>query len=181
MNPLASLRKKFVIVLAILAAVNIALGIYLLWPGRPKQAELRREESDLRQQYNRMTRESEAYRGMDQKLIRTREDVKKFYGQHVASVWSEVSEEINKLAKENGFAPPPIRYKTEDTGMPGLQRVKADITLEGEYHKIAKFINALERDRLVFDITQITLNGEQASVGAVDLQIKVDTFLKVST
>jgi Tfp pilus assembly protein PilO len=181
MNPLASKRQMFLIILGILAAVNVALGVYLLWPGRPKQADLGREESELRKKYNRMVRESSAYNGMDQKLIKTREDVKKFYSQHVASRWSEVSEEINKVAKENGFAPPPIRYKTEDTGLPNLQRVKADITLAGEYHKIAKFINALERDRLVFDITQITLNGEQAAGGAVDLQIKVDTFLKETT
>ena len=64
--------------------------------------------------------------------------------------------------------------------MPDLQRVKADITLSGDYPKIAHFINALERDKLVFDVTQITLNGQQGG-GLVELQINVDTFLKETT
>jgi hypothetical protein len=58
--------------------------------------------------------------------------------------------------------------------------VKADITLSGDYAKIAHFINALERDKLVFNVTQIVLNGQQGG-GSVDLQIKVDTFLKETT
>lgn len=181
MNVLAPIRQKFIITLAVLGAINLGLGVYLLWPGRPTQAQLKQEEKELRNQVNVLSAEVAPLQGMDQKLIKTREDVKKFYSQHVANRWSEVSEEINKLAQQNGFAPPPIRYKTEDTGLPGLQRVKADISLAGEYPKIAKFINAMERDRLVFDIMQITLNGEQGGGGSVDLQIKVDTFLKETT
>ncbi|HEV2965122.1 MAG TPA: type 4a pilus biogenesis protein PilO [Candidatus Angelobacter sp.] len=180
MTPLGPLRKKFIIVLAALAVVDLGLTVYLLWPGRATRAEQQREEHNLRQQFTRISREVEPLQGMDQKLIKTREDVKKFYKQHVANRWSEVSEEINKLAQENGFAPPPIHYKTEDTGVPDLQRVKADITLSGDYPKIARFINALERDKLLFDITQISLNGQQGA-GSVELQIKVDTFLKETT
>ena len=181
MNGLALIRRRFIIVLAVLGAVNLGLTVYLLWPGRPTQAQQKQQEKELRDQVNALSIEVAPLQGMDQKLLKTREDVKKFYSRHVANRWSEVSEEINKLAQQNGFAPPPIRYKTEDTGLPGLQRVKADITLAGEYPKIAKFINALERDHLMFDITQVTLNGEQGGGGAVDLQIKVDSFLKETT
>jgi Tfp pilus assembly protein PilO len=151
-----------------------------LWPGRGTQTEQRREEQDLRLHLTHATREAAPLDRLDEKLGKTRVDVKKFYDQHVASRWSEVSEEINKLAQENGFAPPPIHYKTDDTGLPDLQRVKADITLSGDYAKIAHFINALERDRLVFNVTQIVLTGQQGGA-AVDLQIKVDTFLKETT
>jgi Tfp pilus assembly protein PilO len=180
MTPLGPMRQKFIVVLLVLSAASLALVVYLLWPGRSTQAEQQREEHDLRQQLTRINREVAPLQGIDEKLIKTRADVKKFYDQHVASRWSEVSEEINKLAHENGFAPPPIRYKTEDTGLPELQRVKADITLSGDYAKIAHFINALERDKLVFNVTQIVLNGQQGG-GSVDLQIKVDTFLKETT
>src|SRR5438045_2878039 len=148
MTALGPMRQKFIILLFRLSAVNLVLAGYLLWPGRPTQAELQRQEHDLRQQQARITREAGPLDGIDQKLVKTRADVKKFYEEHVASRWSVVSEEINRLAQENGFAPPPIRYKTEDTGLPDLQLVKADITLSGDYAKIAHFINALERDKL---------------------------------
>ena len=180
MTPLGPMRQKFIIILVILAVVNLGLTVYLFWPGRATRAEQLREEHDLRQQLTRLNRDVEPLKGMDQKLIKTREDVKKFYSQHVANRWSEVSEEINRLAQENGFAPPPIHYKTEDTGLPDLQQVKADISITGEYPRIAHFINALERDKLMFDITQVTLNGQQGA-GSVELQIKVDTFLKETT
>jgi Tfp pilus assembly protein PilO len=180
MTPLDSVRQKFIVALSVLSLASLALIVYLLWPGRSTPAEQRREEQDLRLQLARVTREAAPLEGLDEKLVKTRADVKKFYDQHVASRWSEVSEEINKLAQENGFAPPPIHYKTDDTGLPDLQKVKADITLSGDYAKIAHFINALERDKLVFNVTQIVLNGQQGG-GTVDLQIKVDTFLKETT
>lgn len=180
MNGLAPMRRTFIIALAVLSAINVGLGAYLLWPGRPTQAKQHQEETKLRDEFQNMTHQVEPLQGMDQKLIKTRDDVKKFYSEHVASRWSEVSEEINKLARENGFAPPPIRYKTESTKLPDVQRVDADIILAGEYPKIAHFINALERDKLVFNIIQITLNGEQGG-SAVDLQIEVVTFLRETT
>jgi Tfp pilus assembly protein PilO len=177
MTALGPMRQKFIIVLLVLGVANLGLAIYLLWPGRSTPAEQRREEGELRKQLITITGDVAPVTNIDEKLIKTRDDVKKFYGEHVASRWSEVSEEINKVAQENGFAPPPIHYKTEETKLPGLQRVKVDISLAGDYSKIAHFINALERDKLIFGVTQVALNGQQGG-GAVDLQIKVDTFLK---
>jgi Tfp pilus assembly protein PilO len=163
-----------------LLAVSLALAVYLFWPGRSTRAEQQREEEELRQQLIDITSEAAPLQGIDQKLIKTRADVKKFYEQHVASRWSEVSDEINKLGQENGFAPPPIHYKSEETKLPDLQQIKVEITLSGDYSKIARFINALERDKLMFTVTQIVLTGQQGG-GAVDIQIKVDTFLKETT
>jgi hypothetical protein len=42
--------------------------------------------------------------------------------------------------------------------------------------KLAHFINALERDKLLFVINQITLSAP--SGGVVQLQMKFQTFLK---
>jgi Tfp pilus assembly protein PilO len=171
------MRQKFIIVLIVLGAVNLGLVAYLFWPGRSTPAGRQREEHELRQQLVRVTHEVAPLEGIDQTLIKTRDDVKKFYNEHVATRWSGVSEKINKLAQENGFPPPVVHYKAEDTELPGLKRVKADITLAGDYPKIAHFINAMERDKLLFNITQINLNGQQGG-SSVELQIRVDTFLK---
>jgi hypothetical protein len=48
----------------------------------------------------------------------------------------------------------------------------------GEYAKVAGFINAMEQDKLVFIIDQISLTGQEG--GVVSLQIKAETFLKES-
>ena len=48
--------------------------------------------------------------------------------------------------------------------------------MSGDYSKIPRFINALERDKMLFLITQLSLNGQEG--GVVQVQIKFDTFLK---
>jgi hypothetical protein len=58
-----------------------------------------------------------------------------------------------------------------------VQRVEIDTTVSGDYAKVARFINALEQEKLFFVIRQITLNSAQES-GTVTLQIKFGTFLK---
>jgi Tfp pilus assembly protein PilO len=180
MTPLDGVRRNFIIVLAVLLAVNLALAAYLLWPGRPNVGQQLVQEDNLRQEFKKITRQVEPLQGMDEKLIKTRADVKTFYDQHVARRWSEVSEEINKLAKENGLPALPVRYRTDETGLPDLQRIEIDIGAPADYAKIARFINAMERDKLIFVITEIVLSGQQGG-SAVDLRIKVETFLKEPT
>ncbi len=180
MTPLEGMRRKFIVVLAVLLAINLALAAYLLWPGRPDVGQQLIQENNLHQELKKIIHDVEPLEGMDAKLIKTRADVKRFYEQHVPSRWSEVSEEINKLAKANGLPPLPVRYTAEETQLPDLQRVKIDIGAPADYAKIARFINAMERDKLIFVITEIVLTGQQSG-SAVDLRIKVETFLKEPT
>jgi Tfp pilus assembly protein PilO len=180
MTPLDRARQRFIVIIAVLLVVNLSLAAYLLWPGRPNVHQQFAQEENLRRELNKITREVEPLQGMDQKLIKTRADVKKFYDEHVATRYSEVTIEIDKLAKANGLPSLPVSYLAEETGLPDLQVIKIDIGAVGDYTKIARFINAMERDRLAFVITQIVLNGQQDG-NSVSLRIKVETFLKEPT
>ena len=57
-----------------------------------------------------------------------------------------------------------------------MQRIDIDTTVTGEYAKVAKFINAMEQDKFVFIIDQISLTSQES--GVISLQIKFETFLK---
>ena len=57
-----------------------------------------------------------------------------------------------------------------------LQPVEVEADLSGSYVSLAKFINALERDDMLFIISNVTLAGEQK--GPIKLQVKVETYLK---
>ncbi len=48
--------------------------------------------------------------------------------------------------------------------------------MSGEYPKLAHFINAIEQDKMLFVIDEVTLSSQQN--GMVTLQIKLHTFLK---
>jgi Tfp pilus assembly protein PilO len=178
MDNLQIIRKKFTTILGVLGAVDLLLLGYLLWPGSSIGA-LQERERNLQQQHDALETEVKPLRGMDKQLEKTRGDVKTFYQQKVPSHFSEISQHLEKLTQENGVSTQSIHYspdKTEKTDLPDVQRINIDTTVTGDYAKVAKFINAMEQDNLVFIITQIQVTGRDA--GTVSLQIKFDAFLK---
>ena len=184
MNNLAKMKNQFTLILSVLGAVSLLLIVYLLLPGSSPSARAAQEES-LRQQKNTLASEVTPLIGIDKKLGQTRVDVKKFYEQKVPSQFSEISQHLEKLMKEADVtAKGGRRYSQEHStdkdkvDLPDVQRIGVDTTVTGEYTKVAKFINAMEQDRFVFIINQITLTSVES--GVVSLQIKFETFLKES-
>lgn len=183
MGNLARVRKRFVTILAVLGAVNLLLIIYLLLPGSSPSALTARERS-LQDQANTLSREVAPLKGIDKQLEQTRVDVKQFYEQKVPSQFSEISQHLEKLMKDTGVSNQGIHYsqdrndQKDKNDLPDVRRVGIDTTVSGEYSKVAHFINALEQDKFVFVIDQISLSSQES--GVVSLQIKCETFLKES-
>jgi len=183
MNNLEKTRKEFTTVLAALGVVNLLLVIYLLLPGSSPSARAAQEAS-LKEQKQALTREVTPLIGIDKKLAQTRVDVKKFYEEKVPGQFSQISQHLEKLMKDAGVTHAGIRYSqdrnssTEKNELPDVQRVNIETTVTGEYEKVARFINAMEQDKLVFIIDQISLNSQEG--GVVSLQVKFETFLKES-
>lgn len=172
MRNLQKTRRNFIVVLAVLLAIDIGLAVYRWWPG----ANLHAEEQQLRQQYLVTERQVSPLRGIDKKLEDTRASLKTFYDQRVLGRWSQISNELNRLARENGVSLQAIKYKGDDSGLPNLQTVTIETGIAGDYLKIVHFISALERDKLLFVINLINLRGQTG--GTVELQISFETFLK---
>ena len=122
--------------------------------------------------------ESLPLRGMDKKLAQAETDLTGFYRDRLPAQASAVPEELGKLADANGVRVTEVRYTSEAAALAGLQRVSMDATLAGDYLQVAKFINALERDRMFFVIGEVTLSEQQG--GFVRLQLKLETYLKGS-
>jgi Tfp pilus assembly protein PilO len=183
MNHLEKTQKQFTTILSILGAIDLLLIIYLLLPGSSPSARAAQEES-LREQKQALTREVTPLVGIDKKLAQTRIDVKKFYADKVPGQFSQISQHLEKLMKDAGVTHAGIRYNQDQNGstekneLPDVQRINIETTVTGEYEKVARFINAMEQDKLVFIIDQIALNSQEG--GVVSLQIKAETFLKGS-
>ncbi len=183
MNHLEKTRKQFTTILAVLGAVDLLLIIYLLLPGSSPSARAAQEES-LREQKQALTREVTPLIGIDKKLAQTRVDVKKFYARE--STWPVFPDIAAPGKADEGCRRDQrgIRYgqdqngSTEKNELPDVQRVNIETTVTGEYEKVARFINAMEQDKFVFIIDQISLNSQEG--GVVSLQIKAETFLKES-
>lgn len=175
MTSLGQLRKNFTFVLAGLGAVNLVLVVYLLWPGGAAAAK--GQEELLQQKYRTMTHDVAPLRGVDNKLLRSREDIKRFYHDQLPSRYSQISEQIMKLARDNGVNYLALSYSEESTELPEIQRVGISTTITADYAKIPRFINALERDQHLFlIIDSAAVNGQQG--GVVTMQLKFDAYLK---
>jgi Tfp pilus assembly protein PilO len=183
MNNLAKMRQRFTLILSVLGALDLLLIIYLLLPGSSPSSRTAIEQN-LRDQEKTLGRQVAPLKGIDKQLAQTRIDVKNFYVQKVPSQFSQISQHLEKLMKDTGVTTGGgIHYVQENRGshndkgdLPDVQRINIDTTVTGEYAKVAKFINAMEQDKFVFIIDQISLTSQES--GVVSLQIKFQTFLK---
>ena len=57
-----------------------------------------------------------------------------------------------------------------------LTEARMDASLSGDYRPLVLFINSLERDKMFFLITGVTLTGQQS--GVVGLRLRVTTYLR---
>jgi hypothetical protein len=183
MNNLAKIRQKFTLILGVLGAVDLLLIIYLLLPSTSASGKAAQEKS-LMEQQTALTSEVKPLRGIDKKLAQTRVDIKTFYEQKVPSQFSQISQHLEKLTQETGVSTIGIHYSedknntNEKNTLPNVHRINIDTTVTGEYAKVARFINAMEQDKFVFIIDQISLSSQES--GVISLQIKFQTFLKES-
>lgn len=171
-------RKRILAVLIVLLVLDVAAVALLMSPiGRSRSA--RQDEYErVRQQLLTKRRESLPARDMDKKLATAREQIDKFYRDRLPSRYSEVSEQIGKLASANKIQVASIKYDAKDTDIPGLQSVAIDATLSGDYANEMRFINALERNKLLFVLNNVQLGETQG--GAVRLQLKFDTYMRTA-
>ena len=57
-----------------------------------------------------------------------------------------------------------------------LMEERIDARLSGDYRSLVRFINSLERDKMFFVITGLTLTGQQT--GMVNLRLRLTTYVR---
>jgi hypothetical protein len=174
MNKFKRMRLVFIVLLAVFLAADIGLLSYLFWPG--SSIPLKDQQQTLQAELIVKRRDLGPLDGIDQKLADTRVAIKKFDADRIPAYYSQIASELHKLETANGVGQQTIRYALEQTGLPNVQRVLITTGVSSDYVKIAHFINALERDPLLFVIREINVTGQPA--GTVQLQIKLETYLQ---
>lgn len=172
MGDLARIRKRFIALAAVLSVISMGLLGYVLWPNSsgPNLGE-------LQERYNGLKSEVALWQKSNPDKIRG--DLNHFYSEDVPAKWSEISHRMEKVFQETGVTNSGIRYAIdtqEKTTLPGVDHVKVETVVTGDYAKVTRFINALEQDKTFFIIDKISLNSHEG--GTVSLAITVDTFLR---
>jgi hypothetical protein len=175
MASIREIRKTWMPVVITLVVLDLAGIGYLLSPaGRSRRARQR----DYYEQRARLTakqREVLPTRGMDVKLIQASRDINNFYAQRLPSKYSQVVEELGKVAAATGVHFAGVKYDDKETPIEGLRKMTVEISLSGDYLQEVKFINQLERDKMFFLIDGIALGEQQSNVR---LQLKLETYLR---
>lgn len=176
-------RRRLLIVLLVLLVLDIGAVALLLSPiGRSR--DMRTDEYNrVRVELSNKRREALPARDMDKKLETAREQVDAFYKDRLPQRYSDMSEQLGKLATANHVQIASINYEASDKEQKkgdetpaGLTRVQLDALLTGDYVNEMKFINALERSKLLFVVDSVSLGEFQG--GNVRLQVHFETFIR---
>lgn len=169
-------RRQFTVVFGVFGAIALVALVVLLTPLGGARKDRDAEFSAVREQLHDQQVKSLPLRNIDQKLTEARQQIAAFTRDRLPVRDSAIPEELGRVANENGVRFASIRYNPEDTATEGLRRVEITASVAGDYSKVVKFINALERDKIFFIVNSISLAEQQA--GNVRLELKFDTYMK---
>jgi Tfp pilus assembly protein PilO len=178
MPDLRQTRKKMKIALGILLGVDVVAVVVLLSPLVGSADSRRQELNRLWTELQLKTHQVEPLRDLDKKVKVANGQIADFYKTRFPARDSQILIQLGKLAVANGVSIETAKYTVKDSEVGQLQRVEIDAALTGNYVSLARFINALERDDMVFIIDSITLGGEQ---NGIKLEMKLETYLKAGT
>jgi len=177
MTSIQRTRRNFTILLGVMGVLSLTFLAYLFWPGSSTPASRGAEEQALRVELAAKRKQARPLQDIQEKLAASQQDVKKLSQEHVPSRFSDIADALHKVAMENGVSAQHVQYDTENAGLAGVDRVKISTSVSGDYNKLAHFINAVEREKLLFVIKQISLSEQQS--GTVELQIRFDTYIYI--
>jgi type IV pilus assembly protein PilO len=173
MTDIRQMRRRLTAVLVVLLGIDLVCAVILLSPlGRSRQADI----ASLQAQLRLKTKQVQPLRGLDKKVVVAKEQIADFYRDRLPSNYSSIDAEMGKLADETGTNMAQVKFHLEDEEGGGLQPLTIESLLSGDYLHIVKFINALERDKMLFIVNSIALGD--AKGGTVKLQLRMQTYMK---
>jgi type IV pilus assembly protein PilO len=164
---------------AVLGLVNLYLLVHMAFAWRAANSDNAQALADQTIAMKTAEIARQPLEGLDDKLAQATKDSDKFYKQRLPFANSEVAGELGALAKKQGVKLTRVQYAYSPVleGTAGeLTEARMDASLNGDYRPLVLFVNSLERDKMFFLITGVTLTGQQS--GTVGLRVRLTTYLR---
>jgi Tfp pilus assembly protein PilO len=174
--PVRELRRQAQILLIVLVVVDVVAVALLLSPVAGFRSTKLREDEQVRRQWQDELHKALPVRDIDKKIQEARLQIADFYKDRFPNRTSAVAIELGKVANENAVKLSNVRYNEDEESVGGLRHLQMDASLSGDYVKVVKFINALERDHTFFLVSSVALGEQQG--GAVTLSVHLETYLR---
>ncbi len=174
-------RNIYYAVVAVMAAINLYLLVEMAFAKRAANSE---NATALAQQIVAMKTAEIAKKpleGLDGKVAAATADSDKFYEARLPVSYSEVLTELGALTRKQGVKLTRVQYAESPVLEAGkaLNEVRMDASLNGDYRPLVLFMNSVERDKMFFLISGVTLTGQQS--GMVGLRLRLTTYLRPAT
>jgi Tfp pilus assembly protein PilO len=164
------------LVVLILLNATLAVRLAIAWDRTQAGNAVRVQEQ--RSQYEAMQLKTRPLRGLDNKIVQAKTDQQAFYDKRFPENYSAWLTELGKLAVENNVLLLHGQY-TQSKPNQGLSEIRMEESLSGDYAPVVRFINGLERDKMLFLIEGIALSGQEN--GVVSLRMRLTTYLHADT
>jgi type IV pilus assembly protein PilO len=179
MPDLRRTRKDLKTALAIMIGIDLVAAIVYFSPLVGSAESRRMQMNQLQTELNTKTHQVAPLKDLPKKVDVASKQIADFYKKRFPTTNSEILTELGKLTRDNHVMIESGKIKLPDEEVGQVQPIEMEYDLSGNYTDLAKFINAVERDEMFFVINSIGLGGEPR--GAVKLNVKLETFLKVGS
>jgi Tfp pilus assembly protein PilO len=176
MPDLRDTRKKIKTALVVMGAVDLLALVIYISPLVGSVETRRMEIGQLQAELTTKTKQVAPLTDLPDKVKLAHQQIADFYKKRIPDQQSQIPAELGKLAVANGVSIEQGKYKLAEQTLGKLQPVEIEADLGGGYTSLAKFINALERDDMLFIINSVALGGEPQ--GAVKLTVKLEAFVR---
>src|SRR5439155_1372930 len=148
-------------------------------PNRTDIAAQKEALTEAEQQARQLTITITPLQNVGGKLKKTDADINDFYKARLASRYSEILNEINKVASNTHVAIESVSYKKNPTSLPNLQSLEIQTNINNSYSKMIRFVNTLKHDKIFFIIDSVSFAGQKG--GEVRLNLRFETYLQMKT
>jgi hypothetical protein len=174
---LGTLLNLHIAGVAVLGLINLYLLVHMAFVWNAANSQNSQALADQKVALKTAEIARRPLEGLDEKLTLATGDSDRFYRQRLPFADSEVAGELGALAKKQGVKLTRVQYahaSVMDGTAGALTETRMDASLSGDYRPLVLFINGLERDKMFFLITGVTLTGQQS--GTVGLRLRLTTY-----
>jgi hypothetical protein len=101
----------------------------------------------------------------------------------VGNGYSSVSAELDGIAKKAGAQIEGRGFKQKEIPKRGLQEVSIDLTVNGEYTAVVRFLNGLQRSKNLYEVDGLALASDalnQGANGPIKVSVHMKTYFRVA-
>jgi Tfp pilus assembly protein PilO len=176
---LRDLRTQLLILVGVLLLFDIAAVVLLLSPAGRSRGAWQQEYERLRVAKLEKVRAVAPAQGMDRKIETAREQETEFNNERLEQRYSAMSEQLSRIATEAGVSVSNVKYDEEkdQKKVPfGYSGIGITIQVHGTYEQDMRFINAVERQKILLLIDSVGFQGMQGN--SLTVSVHLSTYLR---